>query len=1627
MKMKRKRLFRAMQSSIFTLTLLSMLVVNSYAQDPCDCAQRWTGGATWNTDGSIDDTPNAGDGIDNQDPLAGIIRCGSAAETQSNIQPFDGNGCSSTYDGGFDFTDIICIDEDDMTCGCINPAIVDMDGLADPATSFRLPEVGDDIIWIQFDVRANVQNYQFQIISNDVFCWALYYLDASDPLNVPDGQASSNPICDSDRLVYDRCGTNFANQWNNLLFETPSPMEITNFYVAAWRKSGNGKFSVNFKARFGCDVNLELPICDMASNDGPICEGGTVTLTADLSNIDDVSLYTYQWVDVTDPDPANHIVLDQGMLTEPPPQHDVTINAAGTYIYRFDVIDGEGMVVANCETTVVVNPLPDVEAGVYDPVCEDAPDIILTGSPIPGVGESGVWTGANVSDNGDGTATYDVSAGSGTATYTFTDANDCMDSDDASITVNVLPDVEAGVYDPVCEDAPDIILTGSPIPGVGESGVWTGANVSDNGDGTATYDVSAGSGTATYTFTDANDCMDSDDASITVNVLPDIEAGVYDPVCEDAPDIILTGSPIPGVGESGVWTGANVSDNGDGTATYDVSAGSGTATYTFTDANDCMDSDDASITVNVLPDVEAGVYDPVCEDAPDIILTGSPIPGVGESGVWTGANVSDNGDGTATYDVSAGSGTATYTFTDANDCMDSDDASITVNVLPDVEAGVYDPVCEDAPDIILTGSPIPGVGESGVWTGANVSDNGDGTATYDVSAGSGTATYTFTDANDCMDSDDASITVNVLPDVEAGVYDPVCEDAPDIILTGSPIPGVGESGVWTGANVSDNGDGTATYDVSAGSGTATYTFTDANDCMDSDDASITVNVLPDVEAGVYDPVCEDAPDIILTGSPIPGVGESGVWTGANVSDNGDGTATYDVSAGSGTATYTFTDANDCMDSDDASITVNVLPDIEAGVYDPVCEDAPDIILTGSPIPGVGESGVWTGANVSDNGDGTAMYDVSAGSGTATYTFTDANDCMDSDDASITVNVLPDVEAGVYDPVCEDAPDIILTGSPIPGVGESGVWTGANVSDNGDGTATYDVSAGSGTATYTFTDANDCLDSDDASITVNVLPDVEAGVYDPVCEDAPDIILTGSPIPGVGESGVWTGANVSDNGDGTATYDVSAGSGTATYTFTDANDCMDSDDASITVNVLPDVEAGVYDPVCEDAPDIILTGSPIPGVGESGVWTGANVSDNGDGTATYDVSAGSGTATYTFTDANDCLDSDDATVTVNALPLCGFDGPTIVCANTTGHIYTYSGGETNITWSIVGDANATIVSGQGTSSITVEAGDFADGNYTVKLMITDDNGCTNMCVLPVTVEDCCTDETAFAFQDGNCFRTKIKKKNGKGYIQRWGWYLDSYVDPDDPNAVEMPIPKTPGPEGFIANYDFVAGAGKCEYPEKGTRVGEVEVAVDGTELSISFNLDPGTADEWYHLNTVHVNVSCDLPTTVAPGQYNGKDYGTIMWNGDQNVVMTFDLTDPAFRAEIADCDDLIIVTHAEVDVCTKILPDAGPSNESLQINAQLEEDVQPSNELSLLAYPNPVTDHINLEVNLPLSPNAVVSLFDSFGKVVKTMDLAGKGFNRTQLEISEQIADGFYFIQVQTNEDRVIQPIVVIRN
>lgn len=196
---------------------------------PCDCAQRWTGGATWNIDGSIDDTPNANDGIPNDPTEGGVIRCGSAAETQSNIQP---QGC--TYDMASFPIDVSMVP-------CYSPST----GLEVPVTN---PTQGCQLIVFNFDIRTFAYTYSYQLVTNDNIGWAMYYSQQSHQYVGADGLSGS---CDPDSLLYLACGDDFNNTFK--LFNVPNFPAATNVYLFVWDQGGcNSSLNFNYKARYGC-------------------------------------------------------------------------------------------------------------------------------------------------------------------------------------------------------------------------------------------------------------------------------------------------------------------------------------------------------------------------------------------------------------------------------------------------------------------------------------------------------------------------------------------------------------------------------------------------------------------------------------------------------------------------------------------------------------------------------------------------------------------------------------------------------------------------------------------------------------------------------------------------------------------------------------------------------------------------------------------------------------------------------------------------------------------------------------------------------------------------------------------------------------------------------------------------------------------------------------------------------------------------------------------------------------------------------------------------------------------------------------------------------------------------------
>ena len=605
--------------------------------------------------------------------------------------------------------------------------------------------------------------------------------------------------------------------------------------------------------------------------------------------------------------------------------------------------------------------------------------------------------------------------------------------------------------------------------------------------------------------------------------------------------------------------------------------------------------------------------------------------------------------------------------------------AVTIGGGISVSAGSYSPVCSNASSITLVGSP-----SGGVFSGTGVTGN---TFNPNVGPGNYPVTYSYTDANGCSGQNSTTIVVNAPPSVTASSVSGCAGSS--IALAGSPA-----GGTWSVANP-----------YSGSSTTYTHTYTDANGCTNtSSAANITVNALPVVTAS--DVSGCDGTSITLSGSPVGG--------------------TYSVpnpySGISTTYTYSFTDVNGCANtSTSANITVNPLPNVSTGTYPAVCDKSIDVPLSGSPA-----GGIWSGTGIS--GNNFSPVTVNAGTYPISYTYTDANGCTNSSTTNIVVNPLPNVSTGTYPPSCDTTTSPVALNGGLP-VG--GVWAGAGVSGNN----FYPNVAGPGNwaVIYSYTDPNGCTSNAFTPILVNVCscvspaqPGASTGnTY--ICKSSANNVFSIAAVNGA-TSYTWSvpaGATITA-GQGTTSITVSFSS-----TQVSGNLCVNASNAcgisastcrALTVVTTkpgtPSSISGTLIPCANTSGNVYSC--PVVANAESYNWevpTGATIV-SGANTNSITVDLGSTfTSGYIRVSATNCAGtSSKRTITIYGKP----STPGII----TGAINGVCAGSANVPYSIASvaaassytwtaPANASIVSGQGTSSVLVNYNaSFTSGTLSV---------------------------------------------------------------------------------------------------------------------------------------------------------------------------------------------------------------------------------------------------------------------------------------------------------------------------
>jgi uncharacterized protein YjdB len=415
------------------------------------------------------------------------------------------------------------------------------------------------------------------------------------------------------------------------------------------------------------------------------------------------------------------------------------VNNTQTTTYTFT--PSAGQCATNATLTVNVNPLPTINAGLDQTVCQGA-NVTLSGTG----GNSYTW------DNGVSNGVAFVPNTTTTYTVTGTDANGCSNTDQVTVTVSPNPTLSGNTV--ICPNTTSQ-LSANANPAA--SNAWTTSNAAVATISNTGLVTALSFGTSTITFTNNNGCT----ATTTINVTNPI-----------AP----TFNPISAVCSGGSITlPAASTNNVQGTWSPAVN-NTQTTMYTFTpSAGQCATTAQQTVTVNPNPSISGGGS--VCVGS-TLQLTGSGTPAVNApwvSGTAAIGSVSNNGLFTA-----LSPGTSVLTYTNSNGCSSSTTVSVQGPVIASPQqvtaclshlwngqtysqSGTYSDTlqtvagCDSIISLNLT------ISDS--ITGPTTQQNACGPYTWNgqTYTQSGTYTYNGTTANGCDSSATLVLTIDLAP------------------------------------------------------------------------------------------------------------------------------------------------------------------------------------------------------------------------------------------------------------------------------------------------------------------------------------------------------------------------------------------------------------------------------------------------------------------------------------------------------------------------------------------------------------------------------------------------------------------------------------------------------------------------------------------------------------------------------------------------------------------------------------------------------------------------------------------------------------------------------------------------
>jgi len=773
-----------------------------------------------------------------------------------------------------------------------------------------------------------------------------------------------------------------------------------------------------------------------------ICKGDSTQIQATATG--GSGSYTYTW--------SPSAGLNSTSISNP------IANPTDTTTYIVSVNDG--FTIVTSQVTIIVYPLPIVNASSNSPVCSgNTLNFTSSGGSVYNWSGPGSFSNSNQ----DPSIMNALPTSSGNYIVTVTDSNGCSATAQTAVVINANPTATASSNTP-CEGQTINLSSGG-----GSIFNWSGPNGFSDSIQFPTIpnaDTAITAGTYTVTVTDGNGCSLTAQTIVAVNSNPLATASSNTPCEGQTLNLICSGNPS----NSYNWSGPDGFSNSNQNTTVtnaDTSLNAGTYTVTVTDGNGCSSTSQTIVAVNSNPLATASGNTPCAGLSLNLISDG------GSTYNWSGPNSfsSSTQNPTISGVILSDAGTYIVTVTNGNGCSSTAQTLITINPNPAATASSNTPC--DGQTLNLSS----GGGATYNWAGPNSfsSSSQNPSISGIILSDVGTYIVTVTDGNGCSSTAQTSVVINNNPTAIASGNTP-CEGHSLNLTSGG-----GATYNWAGPNsfTSSSQNPSISGVISSDAGTYTVTVTDVNGCTAIAQAIISINANP-TATGSRNTPCEGQTLNLTSGG-----GSTYNWAGPNSFSSSVQNPSVSVATmlAAGTYTVTVTNTQGCTGTDNVLVNINALPVVSLHIPEnDYCIDASPVTLAGSPVGGSFSGiGVINDSIFNPSLAGIGQYEL-------VYSYTDSNSCSSSDSALILVTPVPTVTVqGGSDPTIQiyTGEVVTVTASPVNYQNYSFYIGGKLVQSGASNIYQSNTFVNGNTTVVIYASEGGCIATD--SVILNVIP------------------------------------------------------------------------------------------------------------------------------------------------------------------------------------------------------------------------------------------------------------------------------------------------------------------------------------------------------------------------------------------------------------------------------------------------------------------------------------------------------------------------------------------------------------